>query len=95
MAFLVPTPFSDRKTVVLASTQFSTTLAEGQFFILTSTTACYILQGSNPTAAVAANNTYVPPNVPFYIDGGLGAKLAIIRLTVDGEATLTRAKVSP
>lgn len=96
MPNIVPTTNSDRSTVTAASQQFSFSMAAGQMYVLTSSIACYILQGSNPTAAAADGSTYVAANESVLIYGGLGAKLAIIRAgSSDGEATLTRAMYAP
>ncbi len=92
MSFPVPTTTSDRSTVTASSQQFSPTMVNGEFWILTSSIACYILQGSNPTAAAADGSTYVAAGESVIISGQLGAKLAIIRAgSSDGEATLTKA----
>ncbi len=91
MSFPVPTTTSDRSTVTASSQQFSPTMVAGEFWVLTSSIACYILQGANPTAAAADTNTYVAAGESVMIAGALGAKLAIIRAgSSDGEATLTR-----
>lgn len=96
MPTFVPTPFSDRTTVTAASQQFSQTMVAGEYYVLTSSIGCYILQGSNPTASAADLNTYIAAGQSVPIDGSIGAKLAIIRAGAsDGEATLTRAKLVP
>lgn len=90
MSYPVPTAVSDRKTVTAASQQFDTTLADGSFYVMTSTVSCYIAQGSNPTASAADNSTIISAGQSVLIDGKIGAKLAIIRIgSSDGEATLT------
>lgn len=93
MSYPVPTTSSDRKTVTVASQQFDTTLASGEFFVMTSTVSCYIAQGANPTASAADGSTIISAGQSVLIEGDLGAKLAIIRIgSSDGEATLTRVK---
>lgn len=96
MSFLVPTPFSDRTTVTSTSQVFSQSMVAGEYYVLTSDIACYILQGAAPTASAADLNTYVAAGQSVPIDGGIGTKLAIIRVgSSDGVATLTRAKLVP
>lgn len=95
MSFLVPSPISDRTTVTAASQQFSFTMVAGEVYVLTSSVAAYILQGSNPTAAAADGSTYITAGDSIVITANFGAKLAIIRAgAVDGEATLTKALVT-
>ncbi len=90
MSYPVPTATSDRTTVTSSSQQFSFTMVAGEFYVVTSTIGAYILQGTNPTAAAADNNTYIGPNQSVMIDGAAGAKLAIIREgSSDGAATMT------
>ena len=91
MSYVIPTPVSDRSTVTSASQQFSFTMNDDEFYVVTSTIGAYILQGSNPTASAADNNTYIAAGQSVLISGSLGAKLAIIREgAVDGAATMTR-----
>lgn len=66
-------------------------MASGEYYVVTSTVGAYILQGSNPTAAAADNNTYIAAGQSILIDARCGAKLAIIREGgSDGAATMTR-----
>ncbi len=91
MSYPVPTASSDRKTVTSSSQQFDTTMAAGEFYVMTSTVSCYIAQGSNPTAAASDGSTIISAGESVLIDATIGAKLAIIRIgSSDGEATLTR-----
>lgn len=79
--------------VAAASAQFATTMAEGQVYILTSTTAAWALVAANPTAvARTTGNIYIPPNVPIEIVAqGTALKVALIRDAADGHASLTQA----
>jgi hypothetical protein len=61
-----------------------------EIWIFTTTQACWIQQGANPTATVGTGSTLVVPNNPIYIDGGMGAKLSVIQDTTAGHASLTR-----
>lgn len=93
MSFPVPTTTSDRSTVTAASQQFSFSMTAGQYYVVTSTIGAYILQGANPTASAADNNTYIAAGQSVLIDGSIGAKLAIIREgSSDGAATMTLVK---
>lgn len=89
------TSTSDSTAVTVASAQFTPTLAAGQVWMFVSSTACWIAQGADPqTAAAADANMFVPAGVTVLIDGGAGAKLAVIRDTADGRASLTRIKAA-
>lgn len=89
----VITPFSDVQTVGAAEVDFDTTMAAGQYYMLVSSTLCWVKQGAAPVAASAADgSTLVPPNTPMYFDGGVGAKLSILQHTAGGSASLTRVK---
>ena len=83
---------SDTSTVTIASAQFTPTMVAGQVWLFLSNTDCYISQGANPTAAAADGNMFVPARMAVEIEGDLGAKLAVIRDTADGRASLTRIK---
>lgn len=79
---------SDRQTVTSSSVQFDTTMTVKQLFIYTCDTDSYIKQGANPTASAADGSMFVPAGLPIVIDGFQGAKLATIRKSADGVATL-------
>lgn len=81
---------SDSTAVGAASAQFAPDLAAGQTWLFVSSTACWIAQGANPTAAASDGNMFVPAGVQVMIDGAGGEKLAVIRDTADGRASLTR-----
>jgi len=82
---------SDYKPVTSTSTQFDTTMVSGVQYVVTSSVACWIRIGSNPTAAADTDqNHYVPANtmVPVAANG-TATKVAIIRDSADGDATLS------
>jgi len=88
---------ADQVNVIVTSAQFANivAMAAKQTYLFVSTTACWIQQGANPTAAATPGSMFVPANVQVLIDGALGAKLAVIRDAADGKASLTRCKMSP
>jgi hypothetical protein len=45
------------------------------------------------TASAAAGSAYLPANTPVRVDGTQGAKLSIIRDTLDGNASITQVMV--
>lgn len=93
MSFPVLTPSSDVQTVAGTEVDFDTTMAAGEFYMLVSSTLCWIKQGAAPVAATAGDgSSLVPPNTPILIDGSLGAKLSILQHTAGGSASLTRVK---
>lgn len=96
MPLLTPvSSLSDKLDVTAVSTQFGTLdeMAAGQRFRFISTTACWIKQGENPTASAAAGSMYVAAGEVINIKGEHGAKLAVIRNSADGVATLTPVQV--
>lgn len=92
---IVPvTSTSDRQTVTLSSVNFDTTLASGTFYVFTTTVAAYIKQGTGAQTATAGDaSVLIGAGQSCLIDGALGTKVAVIRATADGEATLTTAKI--
>jgi hypothetical protein len=86
---------SDFTTVTVASAQFTTIAAMqvNQYFLYSSNTASWIKQGANPTASAAAGSMFVPAGFPVVICGQDGAKLATIRDTADGKASLTPVRM--
>lgn len=93
MSFPIPTTVSYRSTVTSSSQVFSVAMATGEWYVFTSTVACYIKQGApTPTASAADGSTIISAGESVIIKGDLGSKLAVIRIgTTDGEATLTKA----
>ena len=45
------------------------------------------------TASAAAGSAYLPANTPVRVDGTQGAKVSIIRDTLDGNASITQVMV--
>ena len=82
---------SDYKAVTSTSTQFDTTMVSGVQYMVVSSVAAWIRIGSNPTAAADTDqNHYLPANVArFVAASGANNKVAIIRDTADGDATLS------
>jgi hypothetical protein len=88
------TPNSDVQTVGGVEVDFDTTMAADQYYLLVSSTLCWVKQGTAPVAASAADgSTLVPPNTPILINGALGAKLSIVQHTAGGSASLTRVQM--
>lgn len=90
MTGVLDTTSSAEVTVGAGSTQFATTLQEGNVYQVVSTTAAWI----NLTAAAVARtsgNIYVPPNYPVLVKAPAGAanKVAIIQDAAGGFACLT------
>jgi streptogramin lyase len=86
---------SDEVAVGAASAQFAniTAMAAGQMFMFVSSTACWIKQGSNPTASAAPGSMYVPANTIVFISGANGVKLAVIQDAAGGKASLTQVQL--
>ena len=81
-------------TVGAASTSFGAMVA-GRLYAFTSTTTCWITQGqgsSTPTATKGDLSTIVGAGQTVYLDGTVGAKVAVIQDTAGGSATLTMAR---
>lgn len=92
---ITPVPAtSDRQTVTSSAVTFDTTMASGEFWVFTTSVAAYIKQGSAPTASAADGSTLIGAGQSCLIEGVLGAKLSVIYESIDGVATLTRAKVT-
>lgn len=71
-----------------ASAQFADMTAN-KLYVFHSTTACFIKQGAGAqTASAAANNVAVAAGQSVLIHSGNGVKLAVIRASADGHATL-------
>lgn len=84
------TTTSDSTAVTAASATFTPTMIATEMWLFVSTTNCWIAQGAAPTAAAADGNMFVTANTVIVINGTAGAKLAVIRDTADGRASLTR-----
>lgn len=94
MSYPVPVTSSALRLVIDAvAASFTATMLDDQFFVFTPSVACYIAQGAAPTASAANGSTYVAAGESVLIDGGVGAKLSVIRAGGDdGFGTLTRVK---
>ena len=93
MSYPVPvTAFADHQTVTITSATFDTVMESGKLYLFASSVDCYIAQGDTPTASAADGSTFVPAGHVTLIDGRIAAKLAVVRDTEDGAATLTPAK---
>ncbi|MGN6103652.1 MAG: hypothetical protein ACTHU0_00980 [Kofleriaceae bacterium] len=79
--------------VTTASTQFTSTLVVDETWLFVSSTDSWIAQGANPTATAGAGSMFVPARVGVLVEGLNGAKLAVIRDSADGKASLTRCQV--
>lgn len=86
------TSTSDVQAVSGISAQMSPTMEVDQVWMFACNVDCYIAQGANPTAAVADGSMFVPAGEVIYIDGGVGAKLAVIQASSGGFASLTRLR---
>ncbi len=73
-----------------ASVQFSATLGAGELWGFQSTTACYIAQGANPTAAAANGSVAVAAGQLVLLDVSQGAKVAVIQQAAGGNASLVK-----
>lgn len=91
MNFCPAIALTDTIAVGVASAQFAATAATGLFWFISST-ACYIAQGTNPTASAADGSIFVPAGLPVLIDAAGGIKLAVIRSAADGFASLAPAR---
>lgn len=88
--FSASTP--ERVAVTSTSAQFSTTMVSGCTYELTSSARAWIKIAANPTAeADTTGNLLIAPDTPTRIAAqGSANKVAIIRDTADGDATLAR-----
>lgn len=86
------TTTSDSVTVSGTSAQFTVAMVNGKKYIFISTTNCWVAQAANPTAAAADGNMFWPASVPLIVDGGVGAKLAVIQASAGGTASLTECR---
>lgn len=85
---------SDFKNVIVTEVDFDTTLVSGTFYLFTCDQDCYVKQGAAPVAASAADGSMlVPKGIPVVFDGSYGAKISVIRVNTDGNATLQEMAV--
>lgn len=91
---ITPVPSSSAFLAVgAASAQFDLELAADAFYVLVADVPLWIAQGANPTASAGAGSMRWPANVPLQVAGACGAKVAAIRASGDGAASLTRLRV--
>ena len=90
------TTSSDRKTYSGVSVTFDASMAANEVCVFTASTMCYIAQHADtPVASAADGSVLIQAGESVMIWGALGAKLAVIRESADGAATLTKAAVLP
>lgn len=87
------------RAVGVASAQFAVDMAprtnhrDNTVYLFTPNTACWILQGANPTAtAGTAGELFVGAGVTVQLSPKDGVKLAVIRDAVDGKSSLARTR---
>jgi hypothetical protein len=77
--------------VAVASAATTATWAAGERLSIVSSTNCWVLTGTAPTAA-ASTGVYVQAGVPMVIQISVNAsKIAAIRATADGDLTISAA----
>lgn len=76
-----------------AHAEFGATMAVDQFWLFTSSTACWMAQGATPVASAGAGSMYVPANTPVMLSGDNGADVSVIQDAVAGKASLVRCMV--
>jgi len=90
--YAIPISFktSDYKAVTSSSTQFDTTMTSGvQYVLRASVDLWFRCDSANPTAVADTDqNHFLKAGQTAYCAGG-GFKVAIIRDSVDGDATLS------
>jgi hypothetical protein len=80
---------SVRQTVTASAAQLGA--MEGKrTYAFSTTVACYVKQGVNPTATAGDGSALVPAGATIYVSGLDGAVLSVVRATADGECTLTQ-----
>lgn len=73
---------------IVSAAQVPITLEGNKVYFFTSSTACYLAQGANPTASAGNGSAYIPAGEPIYLHGDAGAKVSVLALVV-GVVTLT------
>ncbi len=87
------TSTSDVKSVTNVAAQFDAEMGLGQWWMFSSTTACFIAQGANPTASAADGSVAVAAGQVVMLLGTHGAKLSVVRQSADGVASLCKAQL--
>ncbi len=91
MNFCPALALTDTIAVSASSAQFAS-IESGKRYWFIASTACYIAQGASPTASAADGSCFVPAGLPVLIDGDGGAKVAVVRSSADGFASLAPAR---
>lgn len=77
--------------VTSSSIAFDTVMQSGVQYVVTCTVDCYVKVAASPTASAADGNPMFPAGVPIPVAAkGAANKVAIIRASSDGVATLIR-----
>lgn len=85
---MVPASTPDYSTVTASSQLFTNTVSGVCQFV--ANTNCWIKQGdASVTATAAAGSIFVPSGTIYHVHGDRGARLAVLRDTADGKASLT------
>lgn len=84
------TTTSDVQAVTITAATMTPAFATTETWMFVSSTDCYIAQGAAPTATAADGSMFVPAGVIITLSGKAGAKVSVIRATVDGTCSLTR-----
>lgn len=92
---IVPLISTALRSTVTASAQQLGAMAATRSYLFTSTVACYVKQGANPTATAGDASMLVAAGGSVFLWGGDGTKISVIRATADGECTLTQVGSAP
>lgn len=88
-----PLNVSDVIAISGTSAANATALVARTIYRLCSNTSCWVLQGAAPVATVGSGSTFLPAGVEMWIDGSLGAHVAVIQDAAAGHASLTKMRV--
>lgn len=76
-------------TVTNTSQQVELDTPSSGLYRFVSTVACWITQGADPTATAGAGSKFCGASEVVDLSVGHGAKVAVLRASGDGDATLT------
>jgi hypothetical protein len=93
MLYAPITSSADVKSVTNTAAQFDAEMAIHEWWQFCSSTACFIAQGTNPTASAGDGSVFVAAGQVVMIFGANGAKLSVIRATADGSASLCKVQL--
>jgi hypothetical protein len=83
-------PIADKgDQVSFSSSSVQSIALRGGVYALCPSQTCYVIPGSNPTAAAAAGNQRIPADTLVYITVHKDEKIAVIRETTDGVLNIT------